>query len=247
MTPVAARGTERTLDDPRLLLDLWEEAAAVPPCAVGAVLLHHAGIIDDPVEVLDLPLSQVATLLARVWTSTFGPTADCLIDCPQCGEDLELVLPLEELAALPELDSSGSVGSSGLVVRFPATRDLLAVTAASDPAHELLRRCLADADGRAVDPAGLSADLRMDVEATTQRLAGAAAAVVTTVCPACGAPVRVDVDPGEILWQRLRAAVPAVLADVTDLAAAFGWSEADVLALSPARRAAYLDLVRDRP
>jgi hypothetical protein len=38
----------------------------------------------------------------------------------------------------------------------------------------------------------------------------------------------------------------AVLTDVATLAVAFGWSEQEVLALSPARFRAYLGLVRAR-
>jgi len=38
--------------------------------------------------------------------------------------------------------------------------------------------------------------------------------------------------------------VQDLLGDVAELAAAFGWSESEVLALSEARRRAYLDLAR---
>ena len=247
MTTAAAPLADiRPLDDPQLLLAVWDEAAAVPACAVGAVLLRRSGVVDDLQEALDLPLSVVAALLLRLWTATFGPTAECLVGCPGCGEDLEVALPLDALAALPEQAPRAVVGESGLVVRCPATRDLLAITAAASPADALLGRSLTDAAGRPVDPAELEPGVRADVEAAAERLGGPAASFVTAACPRCGTPVRVDVDPVELLWQRLRAEVPAVLADVADLAAGFGWSEADVLGLSPARRTAYLDLLRDR-
>jgi hypothetical protein len=38
--------------------------------------------------------------------------------------------------------------------------------------------------------------------------------------------------------------VPSVLAEIAELAAAFAWSEAEILALSPPRRRAYLELLR---
>jgi hypothetical protein len=235
----------RPLDDPRRLLAVWEDASAVPACAVGAVVLGRCGAV-DPEGVLDLPLSVVASLLAQVWTATFGPVAECLVGCPGCDAQLEVNLPFDVLAAVPARPASSVVGTTGLTVRCPATRDLLAVAAVPDAADALLARCLADAAGDPVHAAGLAPEVRTEVEATAQVLAGAAAVVVTAPCPGCGAAVRVDVDPAELLWQRLRAEVPAVLAAVADLAAAFGWSEADVLALSPARRAAYLDLVRQQ-
>ncbi len=247
MTAIAGpRAEVRPLDDPRRLLAVWEEASAVPACAVGAVVLGRCSAVDDAATVLDLPLSAVASLLAQVWTATFGPVAECLVGCPGCGAQLEVELPFDALAALPVQPASAQVGTTGLAVRCPATRDLLAVAAVPDPADALLARCLADAAGHPLDVAGLAPAVRAEVEATAEVLAGAAAAVVTSPCPSCGTAVRVEVDPAELLWQRLRADVPSVLADVADLAAAFGWSEADVLSLTPARRAAYLDLVREQ-
>ena len=55
-----------------------------------------------------------------------------------------------------------------------------------------------------------------------------------------------DVDVAALVWQRICLEVPAVLAEVAELSAAFGWSEADVLAMSRVRRDAYLALVRGR-
>lgn len=231
-----------TLADPRLLLDAWEAAAAVPDCAVGAVLLHRAGGTADLAAALDLPLSALSAALARLQAASFGPVLDAVTACQGCGEDLEVTLPVTRFAALA--GTTGPVRVEGpdgvLDVRCPTTRDLVAVVTTSDPAAALLARCVDPAvDVTDLDPATLA-----QVEAAAEQVAGAAAALVTTRCPACEQEVRVDVDLAALLWQRVRGAVPALLADVADLAAAFGWGEADVLALSPLRRAAYLDLAR---
>jgi hypothetical protein len=50
------------------------------------------------------------------------------------------------------------------------------------------------------------------------------------------------VDPAMLLWSAVETHAVALLQDVADLAAAFGWNESDVLALSPRLRAAYLEL-----
>jgi hypothetical protein len=46
-----------------------------------------------------------------------------------------------------------------------------------------------------------------------------------------------------MLWMRLQLAAERLLLDVDALARAYGWSEAQVLALPPLRRAAYLQMV----
>jgi hypothetical protein len=244
--PAGALAEQRSLDDPRVVLAAWEEAAAVPRCAVGAVLVYHGGLVDSPGAALDLPVSAVSAQLARLWTAAFGPTAECLVDCAECAERLEVAVPVERLCTLDDVPTREAVDEHGLVVRCPSTRDLVAVATSTDPAEALLARCLSNSDEHPVDTSSLGPAERVAIEAASERLAGAAAALVTAACPACGTLVRLDVDPAELLWQRLCADVPAVLADVADLALAFGWDEADILAMSPRRRAAYLEIVRDR-
>lgn len=62
------------------------------------------------------------------------------------------------------------------------------------------------------------------------------------VCPACRecwvAPFAIE----SFLWSELETWALSTLRDVHVLASAYGWSEPRILALSPARRAAYLEL-----
>jgi hypothetical protein len=51
-------------------------------------------------------------------------------------------------------------------------------------------------------------------------------------------------DVADYLWQELHAWAKDVLRSVHALAVAYGWREADVLALSPTRRRIYLELAR---
>ena len=63
------------------------------------------------------------------------------------------------------------------------------------------------------------------------------------VCPQCGTCWDAQLDVGELVWQKLRAAAERLLLDVDALARAYGWTEPEVLRLSPVRRAAYLQMV----
>lgn len=239
-----------SLGDAALLLAAWEAAEAVPPPAVGAVLLHHAGVVDDLDTCLDLPLATTSALLARVYSESFGDTVEGVLSCGSCAESLEVTLPLEAFRALPDGPGTATLtppqAGSALIVRCPTTRDLLAVAAAPDPATALLTRCLTGADGTAIDPSALDPDTLAAVDAAAEDLAGGAAVLVLSACPNCGDQVSADVDIPGLLWQRLSDEVPAVLAEVAELATAFGWSETEILAMSAPRRGAYLGLARSR-
>jgi hypothetical protein len=62
-------------------------------------------------------------------------------------------------------------------------------------------------------------------------------------CEACGREGVAQVDAGVLLWDEIEARARELLYDVHRLARAYRWSEAEILALSPARRAGYLALV----
>lgn len=183
-----------------------------------------------------------------------GDAVDAVLTCPACREHLEVSLPLAPLCRAPdgpdrqivaEETVPGEAGPArGYVVRSPTGRDLLLAATEPDPAAALLSRCAVADDGAALDPATLDAATLEALDAVAERLAGGAAPVLRSQCPACGEAVLADVDVATLLWQRVCQEAPAVLAEVAELSAAFGWSEAEVLAMSRTRREAYLSLAR---
>jgi hypothetical protein len=221
------------LSDPVRLLTAWERGAGSPPVARGAAMVAAAGLVSDQGCALDLPLAACAALVVRAHVETFGGLVACTATCPGCGELIDVTLDLTALPVAPASTATVAVGA--LTVRALTTRDLLDAGSAEDPRALLLSRCVEGAGGPAA-----TVDDAVDVAA--ERLAGAAAVVLRCVCPGCGAQVRVGLDPGLLLWEQVSAAAERLLVEVADLAAAYGWSETDVLRLSPMRRAAYREL-----
>ncbi len=68
---------------------------------------------------------------------------------------------------------------------------------------------------------------------------------VACQCPVCGVDNDVQVDLESIALARLDARQQALLQDVHQLASHYGWTESEVLAIAPARRARYLALIED--
>ncbi|MEZ4718279.1 MAG: hypothetical protein R2851_19635 [Caldilineaceae bacterium] len=62
-------------------------------------------------------------------------------------------------------------------------------------------------------------------------------------CPACATRWHAAVDIGEFFWRELTVQAKRLLREVHLLARGYGWREADVLALHPRRRQAYLDML----
>lgn len=137
---------------------------------------------------------------------------------------------------------SVEVDGCRIEVRPPTSADVLAVASAADPGAALLERCARAAPDEAgavpVSPAAFDsieaaltdADPLIDLE-------------IVIACPACGGRWTTVFDITSFLWSELDTWARNTLRDVHALAAAYGWSEAQILALSPARRAAYLEMV----
>ena len=66
-------------------------------------------------------------------------------------------------------------------------------------------------------------------------------------CGECGLGFDASLEPSEFAWNEVRDAARRLLWDVDTLARAYGWTERDVLARSPARRAAYVDMAVGGP
>jgi hypothetical protein len=231
------------------LLRAWELGLSRPPLERPLVVLD-AVELTAPHRPLELPVGRRDTELLKLRRELFGPHLVSLASCPSCGESLELSVDVEDvLVPVREPpDETYTVVTDGHTVTFrlPTTRD---VVAARDPDVEttrlrLLELCVVEADvaGTPLVAGQLPAAV---VEAISERMREAdpqAQVELDLACPGCGHRWREPLDIGSFLWEELDGWARRLLQDVASLAKAYGWTEADVVALSPARRQAYLEL-----
>lgn len=232
------------------LLALWECGLVRHPIDRALLLCAWARPELPPDQLADLPLGSVNATLLRLRAVCFGPGIAAYTDCSACGERLALALDVEELLAgagpgdpQARVQIGGQIGS--LHLRAPNSRDLAAVAGERDPqsaALRLLDRCCDRTDGMP-EVADRLPDLVREVEAGLEALDPAADLALAVTCDACGHGWVASLDIGSLLWDEIAARARALLLEVHDLARAYGWSEPEILALSPQRRAAYRGLV----
>lgn len=225
------------------LLNLWERGATLHPLDRTALLCAWAREDIAPARLADLPLGVVNSTLLRLRRDWFGPRIAAATDCPRCGEQLVLALDADRLAeAAPEPAIHGEAAFGGFSFRAPTLRDLAAVADEIDEqcgARRLLERCCVV---RPDDAAGSLAPWTEEAERQLEALDPSAELGLAMTCEACGHRWSATLDIGALLWTEIARRAATVLADVHRLALAYGWSERDILALSPQRRAAYLEL-----
>ena len=176
----------------------------------------------------------------------FGPRVSGQDSCAECGTVLDVSFDLGALAAghaPARTPVTVRVGKRMLRCRPLTTADLIAAAEADGPGFRagLLARCVTGSDGQpATDlPAPAMAKV-MSALSAADPLADVRLAVT---CGECGHQWDITFDIASFLWTEICAAVERLLSDVHVLARAYGWSEAEVLAVGPRRRQYYLQAV----
>ena len=234
------------------LLGAWEQGRAQTAVERSLALLAAAcpGATPEALGQLSIGQRDARLLTLREWT--FGPQLIGVARCGQCGEYLELAFSTGEIRALPEVEPAGTLaleaGGYQVHFRLPNSFDLLAIAATNDAAaarQALFERCLLAA--RRTEDDGQAAELpTVVVDAVAEQMARAdpqADVQLALSCPACGHAWRATFDIAAFFWSEIGAWAGRILREVHSLAAAYGWSEAEILALSPWRRQVYLEMV----
>jgi hypothetical protein len=232
--------------DDATLLNAWEATTALARPWREVVLL--AGVSGEPVDVLArLPIGERDRRLLDMRTAALGERLDCETPCPACGERLEMALESPALAC-PAVDagSTSDLEDGGWRVRFrlPTSADLAACLGEPAAGRALLASCVVEAAEGDVrrPPQELPPHLCEELSARMAALDPQADVRLALECPACGHGWQAYLDVGAFVLAEVDAHAARLLGEVHGLARAYGWSEADILALSTARRRRYLEL-----
>jgi hypothetical protein len=224
------------------LLKLWEDGQVRHPIDRALLLCAWARPDIAADRFAGLPLGVVNASLLNMRAALFGRQVELQVECEHCGELLEIPLDLAELTAgVSEQDGDAEIDIDGFHFRLPASRDLAAIAYELDADAAALRLldacCVARPQGDAV-----MTDMLARVDERLEAADPLADPRLDVVCPACGQHIDAALDPGALLWDDVQACARGVLGQVHALARAYGWTERDVLALTPRRRAAYLEM-----
>ena len=204
------------------LLSIWERGEGQRPSGRALALLSSSAD-----ELASMPIGQRDAALLDLRVQLFGDAFSGLTTCPTCGEDVELTFDASEVRRPPSIAGAMTVAE---LASIESMTDLDAARAAL-----LARR---------VDPSTLPAE---EIDAMVARLAELdpqADVAIELECPECSHVWREPFDIVTFFWTEVAVAAKRLLGEVHELASAYGWSERDILNLSPARRAAYLEMVR---
>jgi uncharacterized protein (UPF0212 family) len=234
------------------LLGVWEHGLAQRPIERALTLLATT-LPGTPLDDLArLSIGQRDAGLLSLREQNFGPQLVCLTKCTNCGERLELSFMVSDLRVAPDVEAptelSLRVDDYEVEFRLPDSFALLAVADSRDVTTAralLLERCLRRVSKG--DEPWTARELPQPViDAVVERMAQAdpqADVQLALACPLCGHEWQTAFDIVSFVWTEINVWASRTLYDVHTLAAAYGWSEREILGLSPRRRQAYLEMI----
>lgn len=229
------------------LLALWEHAATLPPMARAALLAASTG---GDGSAHSWSVGERDAQLLRARRQLVGDDLHCVTGCPQCRAELELtmstaaILAAEPDAAIPP--GKVRVGDIEVTVHPVRSRDLeeLERLGLTDTAFQaaLLERCVELDGSGTIDVGELTFEAVDLIAAELQRVDPLSVVWVELQCADCGVSWKTQLDIAALFWSDLSRASHELIRDVWSLARSYGWSEAEILAMSPIRRRTYLEL-----
>ncbi|WP_338930522.1 hypothetical protein WEB32_01390 [Streptomyces netropsis] len=234
------------------LLAAWEAGLASDDGG-RALLLHGlARPGSEAGELLSVPVGQRDAELFAVRRALFGARLEVRTDCAECGEEMEFEFDAggpSTAGDVPAEPIRVEVGEWVVEFRLPTPADLAAVEAVPDDRARaaLLARCTlrSERGGQDATDRPLPEHVQRRIAAVSEESDPFADVTLNVACPACGKTTRAELDIASYLWAELDAWARDTLLDVHLLATAYGWSEPEILALSPLRRRYYLELCAD--
>jgi hypothetical protein len=221
------------------LLELCDNARSRAPVERALLLLAAALPGEDRAALAELSIPRRDDAVLAWRHRALGPELPGVVDCPECGAELEFDFDARVLLTAAPAVEPESVRIGGQRFRLPNSNDLIVTAAIDDPLHatrRLLQSCCID--GGASE--SWSDEWLADAEATMASHAGASDTRFHFECESCGHGWEAPFDICAYFWEEIERRAQGLLDDVHRLALAYGWSETAILALSDARRAAYV-------
>jgi len=200
-------------------------------------------------------LQDIIIELLTLRAISFGPELAGYVACPACGARLEFTLPIppvvESLHKSKSTIQRCAIGETNFTMRAVTAADLFSVNTIPDlpsARKRLLASCIRETNDEGTDKEIYAELERPDFMRlalrTFEQLQSSSEISIDLQCAECSRAHAIDLDLGRFVWTEVRHAASRLMREVHELASAYGWQEASILAMSSNRRNAYLEMAR---
>jgi hypothetical protein len=211
-----------------------------------------------------LTIGDREALLLHLRRLTLGEKISCVISCPHagCGEQMDLDLNVSDLLVAPNQHAGaethealveGEGKTYRVLFRLPNGGDQEAAAAIATEDIEaaerlVIERCVKSvrlADDETAGEVSLPPDAARALQDVMASIDEQAEIVLNLECPACERAFALPFDIGDYFQRELTRRGSDIYTEVHQLALHYHWSEAEIMAMTRARRRLYLGLLAD--
>jgi len=234
------------------LLNVWEQARSLPPADCALSLLTLVDRETPREQLAQFSVGRRDAALLKLREGVFGSRMTGHASCPACGQPMEMSFTVAEVRSPPPSEPAepftADFGEHEIRFRLPNSSDLASLVPGEDLAiqkRRLIQRCVLDAthQGQPLAADELPGDTVSAISERMSELDPQGDVQLALSCPQCAHRWHAPLDVASFVWSEIQAWAVRLLRDVHVLASAYGWREADILALSPWRRQAYLEFL----
>jgi hypothetical protein len=237
------------------LLDLWDKGLDQGYIERAISILVMATPESEPGSLAMLSMGQRDELLIRLREMTFGPMFFGLTTCPGCNDHLEMsflgseIAPPENVSEKYPIENLKlDVSGYEMIFRVPNSLDIISIYDVKDLSEArrlLLDLCIKSVKYGSVEipTSQIPAEVLDSVVHSMGKTDPQGDIQISLSCGSCGHQWQMIFDILHFFWAEIDAFAHRIIHDVHGLASAYGWSESEILNMSPRRRKIYLDLV----
>lgn len=242
----------RALSDHDILW-VWEVGQQQHPIDRALTLLEAACPEMGSDELIALSVGRRDECLLTARELTVGRSMTAYTKCPKCRHQLQFSLDTTDLrtagtATPEETCHTLSVDGYDVEYRLPDSRDLAAIVKYKDvksACDRLTHRCILHAS-KGNTPVAVEDLPQSAIDAVNEemeKLDPLAYVELNLTCKDCGHEWPMMLDIASYFWTEIAERAKFLLLDVVDLARAYGWTEAEIVGMSPARRRFYMEQI----
>ncbi len=236
------------------MLTVWEQGLNQPLLQRALILLSTAFPNRDIDCLAKLSIGQRDQHLLQLRARLFGQKLVNTSVCPECAERIEWENSVADFLMLSD-ENSGSVSQFDLdlddfTIRFrlPNSLDIANVINCDDTTkanESLLVRCIQAAECSGEDYAieKLPEHIVQAISQRIESLEPQAEILINLHCPECSHNWGVLFDIASFLWAEINDWAERTLQMIHKLARGYGWSEQEILNLSPVRQQLYIGML----
>ncbi|WP_028470011.1 hypothetical protein [Neptunomonas japonica] len=235
------------------LLSVWEQGLNQPLLQRALMLLAAAFPEINSDSLAKLSIGQRDLLLMQLRERLFGQLLLNRSACPSCDEQLEWQNNLSDFMVPNGKHASDQhfeleQEAYQLQFRLPNSLDIASVVnskSALSTQQQLLSYCVLEAkrEGSDYEPEHLPETIVQALMERIEQLDPQADIRINLACPECSHEWTVLFDIASFLWEEVNGWAERTLQTVYKLAVGYGWSEQQILSLSPVRRQLYLGMM----